>query len=97
MCLEQRDDVVTYKGREKHLKARGWWCSQCGEAILDGEALAARERAFLDLKAEVDGAPGPDEVAAVAEARSRGVNPAAGCDAVLDELAAEAQKLGLGY
>ena len=65
MRLERRDDMVVYKGHERQLKTRGWWCSKCDEAIFDGKALAARERAFLDLKAEVDGVLSPDEVAAI--------------------------------
>jgi len=65
MRLEQRDDPIAYKGHEKHLRTRGWWCSECDEAIFDGKALAVRERAFLGLKAEVDGVLGPDEVAAI--------------------------------
>lgn len=65
MRFEQRDDVVTYKGHERRLKTRGWWCSECKEAILDGKALAASERAFLGLKAEVDGVLAPEEVAAI--------------------------------
>jgi len=69
MHVEQLDDVVTYDGHERRLKTQGWWCPQCGETILDSEALAARERAFLDLKAQLDGVPGPDEVAAVTEGR----------------------------
>lgn len=43
------------------------WCSRCGEAILEGAALRAREKAFVDLKAEVDGVLGPNEVAAARE------------------------------
>jgi HTH-type transcriptional regulator / antitoxin MqsA len=45
----------------------GWWCADCDEAILDGKALAARERAFLELKAEVDEVLGPQEVTQVRE------------------------------
>ena len=65
MRVERRDDRVVYKGHERQLKTRGWWCSKCDEAIFDGKVLAVRERAFLDLKAEVDGVLAPDEVAAI--------------------------------
>jgi HTH-type transcriptional regulator/antitoxin MqsA len=47
------------------VKTQGWWCAACDEAILDGKALSERERAFLELKAEVDEVLGPAEVAAV--------------------------------
>ena len=39
----------------------------CDEAILDGKALAARERAFLELKADADEVLGPHEVTQVRE------------------------------
>jgi len=67
MRLERRDDVVVYKDQEKRIKTRGWWCSACDEAIFDGKALAAREAAFLEHKAEIDGVLGPKEVTAIRE------------------------------
>jgi HTH-type transcriptional regulator / antitoxin MqsA len=67
MKYEKHADEVTYLGHTQALKTLGWWCSKCGEAILDGAALQARERALLELKAEVDGVLGPDEVAAARE------------------------------
>jgi HTH-type transcriptional regulator/antitoxin MqsA len=67
MRYEKRADEVSYLGHTRKLKTLGWWCSKCDEAILDGAALRAREKEFLDLKAEVDGVLGPDEVAAARE------------------------------
>jgi YgiT-type zinc finger domain-containing protein len=55
MVYETRPDVLTYKGRERSVNTLGWWCTQCAEAIFTGEPLAANERAYLELKAEVDG------------------------------------------
>ena len=60
-------DEVSYLGHKRVLDTLGWWCSKCGEAILEGPALQAREKTFLELKAEVDGVLGPDEVAATRE------------------------------
>jgi len=65
MRFEKQADEVSYQGRTRKLKTLGWWCSQCGESILEGAALRASEVAFLELKAEVDGVLGPAEVAAV--------------------------------
>ena len=65
MRFEKRPDEVSYQGHTRTLKTLGWWCSKCGESILEGDALRASERAFLELKAEVDGVLGPSEVAAV--------------------------------
>ena len=65
MCYERRDDALAYKGQERIRKTLAWWCSKCGEAIFAGKALLARDRAFQQLKAEVDHVLGPDEVATV--------------------------------
>ncbi len=67
MRYEKHADELSYQGHTKSLKTLGWWCSKCGEGILDGAALRANEKAFLELKAEVDGVLGPDEVAAARE------------------------------
>lgn len=67
MRYEKHADEVSYQGHTRKLKTLGWWCSKCGESILEGAALRASEKAFLELKAEVDGVLGPSEVAAVRE------------------------------
>jgi HTH-type transcriptional regulator / antitoxin MqsA len=65
MRYERRDDVLEYKGTARTLKTLGWWCVKCDEAILTGEALVAHDKAFQQLKAEVDGVLGPAEVAQI--------------------------------
>lgn len=65
MRYEKHDDVLEYKGQKRTIKTLGWWCSQCGEGILTGEALMAHEQAFQELKAEIDQVLGPKEVADV--------------------------------
>jgi HTH-type transcriptional regulator / antitoxin MqsA len=65
MQYEQHDDVLEYKGQTRTIKTLGWWCSRCGEAILTGEPLLAHEKAFQELKAEVDQVLGPEDVARV--------------------------------
>jgi HTH-type transcriptional regulator / antitoxin MqsA len=65
MRYERRDDVLTYKTEERTRKTLAWWCGQCGEAIFAGKALLARDRAFQQLKADVDQVLGPAEVAKV--------------------------------
>ena len=67
MRYEKHDDVLEYQGRKRTIKTLGWWCTKCGEAILTGDPLVRHERAFLQLKAEVDGVLGPKEVAKVRE------------------------------
>lgn len=54
MRKETRPDTLSYKGKSKVIQSFGWWCDGCGEAILEGEALIASEKAFVELKAEVD-------------------------------------------
>jgi HTH-type transcriptional regulator/antitoxin MqsA len=67
MRYEKHGDEVSYRGHTRKLKTLGWWCSKCGESILEGAALRATEKAFLELKADIDGVLGPDEVAAARE------------------------------
>jgi len=68
MRYEKHDDVLVYKEHSRTIKTPGWWCTKCGEAILTGEPLVAHERAFQQLKAEVDDVMGPAEVARAREA-----------------------------
>ena len=56
MRFEEGDDEVSYRGRTRAFRTLGWWCTQCGEGILTGEPLRLHEVAYLQLKAEVDGA-----------------------------------------
>jgi len=63
MVLDTRWDTVEYKGHSAKVRVKGYWCRKCHEAILDGEALKNREKAFLALRARVEGVLGPKEVA----------------------------------
>ncbi len=65
MRREARADTVTHAGQSMVVDVPGWWCTRCDEAILDGEGLRIRERAFVELKATVDGVLGPSAVASV--------------------------------
>lgn len=65
MTFKTKTEELEYKGYATKVRTKGWWCGSCGEGILDAEALEASERAFLKLKAEVDGLLSPDEVAAI--------------------------------
>lgn len=67
MVHEKRADKLEYLGHTRTVKTVGWWCTKCGEGIVEGDALRASEKAFLELKAEVDGVLGPKEVAAARE------------------------------
>ncbi len=66
-AFETRTDTVEYKGQTAPVKVAGHWCKDCGEAVLEGDALARRERAFLDLRARVEGVLSPNEVASIRE------------------------------
>lgn len=68
MQYKKHEDMLEYGGRKRTIKTLGWWCTKCGEAILTGGALVRHERAFLQLKAEVDGVLGPKDVAKVRQA-----------------------------
>jgi HTH-type transcriptional regulator/antitoxin MqsA len=65
--FETRTDTVEYKGRKASVKIPGHWCGKCGEAALEGDALEKRERAFLDLRAKVEGVLSPRRVALIRE------------------------------
>lgn len=49
------------------MRVSGRWCDRCGEAVFEGDALQKRERAFLELRAKVEGVLSPDRVAAIRE------------------------------
>jgi HTH-type transcriptional regulator / antitoxin MqsA len=65
--LATRTDTVEYKGHKAQVKVLGHWCEKCGEAVLEGDALDKRERAFLDLRAKVEGVLSPRQVADIRE------------------------------
>ena len=66
-AYERRTDTVEYKGHTAPVKVAGHWCKGCGEAVLEGDALAKRERAFLELRAKVEGVLSPSEVTSIRE------------------------------
>lgn len=65
MVYEKRPDAIEYKGHRQTIDMLAWWCIECGEAIFGGEPLEAREKAFFELKAEVDEVLSPTRVAAI--------------------------------
>lgn len=65
MRYETKPEVLTYKGHDRTIQTLGWWCTKCGEGILTGVPLAEQERAFFELKAEVDEVLSPSQVKAV--------------------------------
>jgi len=67
MRYETRVDRVEYKGQTRTFDTTAWWCDGCGESIQEGPALQAAERAFIELRAQVDDVLLPEEVAEVRE------------------------------
>jgi HTH-type transcriptional regulator / antitoxin MqsA len=65
--FETRTDTVEYKGHKAAVRIPGRWCKNCGDAVLEGDALAKRERAFLELRAKVEGVLSPRQVAHIRE------------------------------
>ncbi len=68
MVWQARPDVVSYRGASRTVQLTAWWCTKCGEAVLEGEEAMARDRVFQDLRAEVDGVLSPAQVRAAREA-----------------------------
>lgn len=56
---------MEYKGHRKAFPTTAWWCERCKEAIIDGPAMQMAERAFVELRAEVDQILLPEEVSQV--------------------------------
>lgn len=50
MRYEKHADEVSYLGHVRKIKTLGWWCSRCGEGILDGAALRASEKLSSNSK-----------------------------------------------
>ncbi|MEY4515387.1 MAG: hypothetical protein RLZZ450_7509 [Pseudomonadota bacterium] len=67
MRFETRPDHVEYKGQRKEFESTGWWCSACDEAIFEGPALQVAERAFVELRAEVEDVLLPEQVTNIRE------------------------------
>ena len=65
MVLESRPSPIEYKGHTRSVTLKGHWCHNCGECILEGEALAQNEQAYFALRADVDHLPGPKDIAAM--------------------------------
>ena len=65
--FETRTDTVAYKGHTAPVRVAGHWCRKCGEAVFEADALETRERAFLELRAKVEGVLSPRHVAAIRE------------------------------
>ena len=67
MVLESRMDPIEYKGHVTKVRIKAHWCQDCGEAILEGDALLRSEQAYLALRAKVEGVLAPTEVAEIRE------------------------------
>jgi HTH-type transcriptional regulator/antitoxin MqsA len=65
MRYERRPDTIEYMGKQRTIRALGFWCDKCGEAIFTGKEVMAQEKVFLQLKAEAEGVLGPKDVARV--------------------------------
>ena len=67
MKYESRSDEVTYKGHSKTFTSTGWWCTSCDEAIFEGAELEKAEKAFVELRAEVEQVLLPKQIAKIRE------------------------------
>lgn len=67
MVFEKRAAPVEYKGHKRAHDVTTWWCTQCDDGILEPEMLAARERTWIELRAEVEQVMLPEQVRAIRE------------------------------
>lgn len=62
---QTRRRTIRYKDKSLVIDQPAWWCSACGEGVLDAEDSAVADRAFADLKAEAEGVLPPAAVARI--------------------------------
>jgi HTH-type transcriptional regulator/antitoxin MqsA len=62
---DTRPQVYRYKGHERTVKMSGWYCVDCGEGVFSGDELLPSDRALMEMRAEADQIPLPEEVAAI--------------------------------
>ena len=75
MMWETRTSFVEYAGHRREYQNTGWWCTKCGEGVLQGAELEKGFAIAAVLRAEVDGVLKPAEVGAIRE--KLGLTPAA--------------------
>jgi len=74
MVWEERTSFVAYSRHRREYQNTGWWCTKCGEGILEGAELEKGFAAAAELRAEVDGVLKPAEVIAIR--KKLGLTPA---------------------
>jgi HTH-type transcriptional regulator/antitoxin MqsA len=59
---ETRPRTIRYKRRSVQIQQPAWWCTDCGEGILDSKDAAVADVAFATLKARVEGVLPPADI-----------------------------------
>lgn len=52
MVFEKRSHSVKYQNLQEVVLLNGYWCNNCGEAVLGGEDLQKSQDVYLALKAK---------------------------------------------
>lgn len=65
MLRQTRPRTIRYKKQSAEIEQPAWWCTACGEGVLDAKDSAIADRAFATLKARAEDVLGPDAVAKI--------------------------------
>ncbi len=65
LVFKTRAAPVEYKGERTSVDVQAWWCNACNDGIMEGAALVAVERAFIELRAKAQETLLPEQVASV--------------------------------
>lgn len=66
---EKRPRTIQYKRRSVRIQQPAWWCTDCGEGMLDSKDAAVADMAFATLKAQVEGVLPPTDIARIRKTR----------------------------
>ena len=65
MHRDEQPVTLSYRGFEETVMLPGWYCSECGEGIHNGEEMKITDRVLRDLKAKASGVFPPETIRAI--------------------------------
>lgn len=65
MHRDERPVTLSYRGLEETVILPGWYCSECGESVHNGEEMKISDRALRNLKAKDSGVFLPETIRAI--------------------------------
>lgn len=65
MIRDERKITLSYRGFEDTVMLPGWYCSECGESVHNGEEMKISDRVLRELKAKASGVFPPETIRAI--------------------------------